>query len=243
MTTRLSTEDFEHLSAYMDGALDGQRRETLEARLSREPELQAALREMQVLQEQLRAPFREAAAPDAVPGHIRALLAPSGARVVPFPSRRGGYWHTRGLPRFAVAASLVAALGLLLLPRWQDSPPAGPSFSSILETQPSGTTGWQSLEDGRRLRPLLSFPHQDGGWCREYLLAEGDQQQRGVACREQGTWETQVAVTQRAADESATYRPASASDADPIAEWVDQNAADIALGAGEEADVIGSRWE
>lgn len=243
MTQRVSTEDFEQLSAYLDGALDSHRQEVLEARLSREPELRTVLQDLQSLQQQLRAPLLKAADPEAVPGRIRGLLAPAKDKVVPFPSRRGGYWRARGLPRFAVAASLVAALGLLLLPQWQDSTPAGSSFSTALETLPSGADGWQQLDDGSRIRPLLSFPHRDGGWCREYLLADGDQQQHGIACRQQGGWETQVAVTRAAADESAAYRPASAGDSDPIAGWVDQNAADIALGAREEAEVIDNRWQ
>ncbi|GAB3321924.1 hypothetical protein [Haliea atlantica] len=242
MTETISTDDFQQLSAYVDGELHGVQRQQLEARLAAEPALAATLAALREQQAQLRAPFQGAG--EAVPAHVRALLE-KGNNVVSLPTRRGGYWQGRPLHRLAVAASLLAAVGLLALPRWQAGSDSEALLSLALETLPSRATGWHELEDGQRIRPMLSFPHQNGQWCREYLLDAGDAHTHGIACREAGAhqWQTTFSVAWEPSDESNAYRPASAHDHRDVAAWIDAHAADIALGASQEAELIANQWQ
>lgn len=240
MRDTISTGDFQLLSTYVDGELHGLPKQQLEARLATEPalvETLAALREQQM---QMRAPLEQAG--DAVPAHVRALLEPE-TNVISLSSRRGG--RGRALPRLAVAASLVAAIGLVALPRWQANPDSAQMLSLALESLPSRASGWHVLDDGQRIRPMLSFPHQNGQWCREYLLESAEHRSHGVACRDAQTqqWQTTFDVAWEPADESSAYRPASAHDQGDVAAWVDAHAADIPLGASEEAALIAGQWQ
>jgi hypothetical protein len=110
---------------------------------------------------------------------------------------------------------------------------------AALDQLPSGR-GWSTLADGRELQPVLTFPHREGNWCREYLL-RGDDNWRAVACHDGSRWVTQAAGLESFMDSGAAYRPAGAADAAPVAVFIDQNAADIALDAQAEAQLL-SRW-
>ncbi len=113
--------------------------------------------------------------------------------------------------------------------------------SAALDTQPSGSD-WAALGDGRELQPVLTFPHEDGSWCREYLLRGGSADWRSVACRQEGRWVTQAAGLESFLDRSDAYRPAGADDSASVAVFISQNAADIALGFDEEQALIARDW-
>jgi hypothetical protein len=237
-TDRLSARDQEQLSRYLDGELSEAARAGLDDRLAREPELAAALARMRRIDDGIR---RAYGAGEAVPEHITTLLSAAPDNVVPLPLRRRTAWPA------ALAASLVAAVALLLLqtqdPAREDGVFGGdPLLTAALDTLPSRADGWNPLADGRRLRPVLTFPSRDGSWCREYLLREAESDWRGVACRSDGRWETQVLAraTFLAADNA--YRPAGADDSDAVAGFIMRNAADIALSADAEAALIEDDW-
>lgn len=243
----MNDRDFELLSAYMDGELEPANAAILEARLGQDPDLRARLAELRALQSRL----RDAAAAlegTPLPAHITELLQPQPGGIRSLPHRLTRF---RGNLRqgFAVAASLVVAAGILLaIPQWQgdiDSSSDAALFTAALETLPSRATGWDTLEDGRRLRAVLSFPSREGNWCREYILADDDGAIRGVACRDSGNWTTRIAVTQTllpGGDEEA-YRPASAGDSGDIARFIDQQAAGDVAGAKREAGLIARNWQ
>ena len=103
-------------------------------------------------------------------------------------------------------------------------------------------TGWEAIADGRQVRPVLSFKDQDGNWCREFLVSQGEDSSRGVACRQQGAWNTQVLATADIPGEASDFRPAGAGDADAVADYMTEHAAGIALSANEEAELIENDW-
>lgn len=248
MTASISSRDFEQLSAYLDGELDDSGRSELEKRLDREPALAETLLALRAQNEWLRGNLHTADPSDAVPPHIRALISgeqQNSSNVVHLAPRRGGYWRSRNLPRLAVAASLVAAVGLFALPRWQGGTEPANALSVALETLPSRASGWHTLEDGQRIRPLLSFPDRDGQWCREYLMADGEEYQHGVACRQADTrqWHSELSLAWQPSDESAAYRPAGAGDSRRVSDWIDAHAGDIPAGASQEAELIERRWQ
>ena len=240
-------QDEELLSQYLDGELSASEATRLEQRLAAEPRLQEHFQSMQAINETLKSTFNTSLA-RAVPVRISSMLGKSdrhSGNVVPFPGRqRKASWG------FAIAASIMAASGLLLV---QGTGPqlAGPTpgsdalLAEALESTPSHGDGWDILSDGRELRPLLSYAHVDGGWCREYLLSQQTGHARGIACkRAEGTWITEALDTQ--AQQSASpdeYRTAGAADSDHIAIFMENNAAGIALSAEQEQELIAKNWQ
>jgi hypothetical protein len=240
----MSNQDFELLSTYLDGELDPAAARALEQRLQQEPLLARKLLQLRELQASLQLAFGDSADGTRVPVRIRELLQPQPVRILPLP-HRNNRWSTGARSSVAIAASLILALGLVLMPQWQQrNPAADPVLSAALESSASRATGWDTLADGRQLRALLSFPSRDGSWCREYLLDSGAHTLRGVACRDDGSWEPRVTVEHTAINDSeAAYRPASADDSDPIAEFIAAKASDVAAGAEQESGLIANHWQ
>jgi hypothetical protein len=233
----MTETDIELLSQYLDGELPSAERKALEQRLAVEEDLHADLERLRAVDASIRAAFRDQ---DKVPAQIAALLAAPDSGVVPFP-RRG-----RTVRQYALAASLVAAVGLVLTGDWLATPPAGapdPQLSRLLEASPSRGDGWELMADGRRIRPVLSYATADGSWCREFLLAEEGASYRGVACRHGGVWETRALQPANAGGSADQYRPAGAGDADAIAAFMADHAAGIPLSASAEAELIARGWE
>ncbi len=243
-------QDYELLSRYLDGELPPALARELEQRLAAEPALVAVLARMQALQGQLHQAY-DGIANQPIPQRILALLQAPQANVVPIghkpplnpPRKRVMNWG------FALAASLVVAVSATLVTRLdqQSAQPGAAGVDSLLslalETSPSRGDGWEALADGRKLRPVLSFQTTAGSWCREYLLRSSEGSWHGVACRGDAGWNTTVLASADAAESSADYRPAGAASADEVADFVDRNAAGIALDAREEADLIARAWQ
>lgn len=243
----MTEHDFELLSRYLDGELPPTESAGLERRLASEPALKDALDTLRQVNASVRA---EAHAPgnDRVPAHIAAMLdSKPAADVVPFPSRRG-----RAGVGLAIAASLVAAVGLWLAPQWRVADtglhPADarqPQVADALENTPSSAEDWTPLADGGQLRPVLSFAGTDSQWCREYQVSQQREQWRGVACRgEAGAWHTQILVSDSGHPvRGDTYQPAGAGDLDAISDYINDRAASIPLSADEEAALIADDWQ
>jgi hypothetical protein len=243
----MTDKDYELLSQYIDSELSPGAADVLRQRLTKEPGLQANLERMQAVDQSLQMAF---SGPDSgrVPTEVIDLLQPepTGARVIPFPSRK-----SRSGWGFAIAASLVAACGLVLTQDWQngatislDSMDGDALLSQMLDQSPSRGDAWEDLSDGRQFRAVLSFPHITGHWCREYLMSEDTGLSRGVACRTEGKWITHVSVPDHSLNGSSSeYRPAGANNPSSIAEFIDSFANDIPLDANQEAELIAEGWE
>ena len=252
MAMQLNDSDIELLSQYLDGELPAAESRALEARMQNETALQSVLLKMQALNKQVGDSLNERA---NVPEHISSLLtdtnpnadSPAGeAKILAFPGSRGAAvaapdhrWP------IAIAASFVAALAVTLVGDFGATTLSLPGndalVSSALDTQESGED-WTTLDDGRQLQSVLTFPHEDGRWCREYLL-RADADWRAVACREGDTWVTQAAGLESFLESADAYRPAGAEDSAPVAVFISQHAADIALGWKQEQTLIDSGWQ
>jgi hypothetical protein len=241
----MTEHDFELLSRYLDGELPAAETQKLERRLADEPQLRQTLDKLQRIDHQLQ-DLSHAPGCDRVPAHIAALLAPEARpAVLPFPERRG-----RAAIGLAVAASVVAAAGLLLAPQWRDAldglhpaDASSPLVAAALEETPSSAEHWVNLSGDSRLRPVLSFAGAGGQWCREYQFNQEGQQWHGIACRDAGTWRTEVLVSDSGPATSPDYyQPAGAGDLDAISSYINEHATDIPLSAGEEAALIANDW-
>lgn len=251
--TALEPGDLESLSRYVDGELPADESRVLEARLRDNEALRSALVRLEELNHRLKDMLNER---DTVPDSVMALLdnAPASAEparqdnVFAFPGNRTADTVVQR-PRwaYAMAASLTAAVALSLVfsNGAQDAggrlPGNDTIVSAALDSHPS-SMDWSTLEDGREFQAVLSFPHEDGRWCREYLLRGGDSDWRAVACRGEDRWVTQAAGLESFLDTTDAYRPAGADDSATVAVFISQHAADIALGADEEQALIAARW-
>lgn len=231
----MKDNDFELLSQYLDGELDTFTARRLEQRLAAEPELAATLAQMRTQQAGLEQAFKDQ---DEVPARVLGLLK-TRDNVVPMQrqSAQRPAWH------YALAASLVAGIGLMVAPPWQDSGDKPATLATVLESSPSMAEGWASLDDGGQVRPVLSFRNVDGNWCREYLATDGVVASRGVACRESGKWEVQVVAATDVPGGTDQFRPAGAGDSDRIALYLEEHAQGIALSVDAEAALIEQRWQ
>jgi hypothetical protein len=250
MSMNITEQDYELLSQYLDGELPSGPQAQLERRLATEPALQAGLGRLQALQRQLEATYGQLG-DGPVPERILALLqgAPeraaqhssATAKIVRLPARRTVY---RG---FALAASLVVAVSAVLVSQWdRQSVETGANDSALfaaLESTPSRATGWETLTDGRNLRPVLSFRNSSGNWCREYLVGDSEGHWHGVACRGSEGWANEVLTATQLADSSDQYRPAGAADSMDVADYIDRNANGIPLDAREEANIMARGWQ
>ncbi len=255
MTMNATEQDYELLSQYLDQELSPATVRQLEQRLATEPRLQALLGRLQVVQRELQQTYNQASI-GPVPASVTALLQDPAAQatdtlsnnnlssdipsnVVSLPRKRTPAWG------FALAASLVVAASATLVSQWEQPSGAGvdSALSLALENTPSRGSGWETLGDGRMLRPVLSFQSSTGSWCREYLLADGKDGWHGVACRGDNGWDTMVVASARVTGSAAEYRPAGATDSTQVADFIDRNAAGIPLDATEEAQVMDRAWQ
>jgi hypothetical protein len=238
----MSEQDLEMLSQYLDGELGASQVQQLERRLSKEPGLRSRLERLQSVNASLVSAF-DRPGTDKVPAVVTRMVTDSAnSNVIAFPQR-----HKVGLG-FAVAASLLAASGLLSFDQSQPGVPAGTAIDTLLvqalENAPSRGDGWNSLADGRKMRNVLSFQSLDSGWCREYRLEDQGQQWHGVACRGEIHWTTAVVSPAHTLGSSASeYRPASAGDSDQVQHFVESQAQDIALSLKQEAQLIKDGWK
>ncbi|MCB1675509.1 MAG: hypothetical protein KDI01_04425 [Halioglobus sp.] len=237
----MTTQDDELLSQHLDGELTGPARLALRKRLLAEPRLRARFNRLQAVDEQLKKAFDTPGAA-IVPAPVVQLL--KGATTRPdtaVPARR------YGSRRLGIAASLVAAAGLLLTAHWRQptAPGADALLAGVLERAPSRAQGWDSLADGRQVRALLSFPDTSGHWCREYLVRQPEGTRHGVACRSDGHWHIAVlgAALPLPVDDSENYRPAGSDSSDQVASYINQHAADIPLSPHQEARLIARQWQ
>lgn len=241
----MSENENELLSAYLDGELEASKAVELEHALDGDLALRSRLEQMRSIDTSLRSAFKGDFA-GAIPAHITRMLAPEN-NVVAFPSQTSKA-KAKANWGLAVAASLMAASGLLMFERAQI---AGVDqgmdtlLAAELEQTPSRADGWNLMTDGREVRPVLSFQSKDNGWCREFLLADEGVQQRGVACKSDNQWVTAVIgpVDIQIADAATDYRPAGASDLDSVQAFVESQADDIPLGLSAEAELIEGGWK
>lgn len=225
-------QDYELLSQYLDGELPATEAREVKQRLLAEPDLRAGFEAMKRADQRLRDALHSEPA-SRVPEQVQALLAVGFEQQSS--SNRAGW----GL---AIAASVLLASGILLSPWDGESEGRGVQLAGVLETAPSRGEGWDRLESGERVRALLSFRSGAGHWCREYLASREDAAERGVACRVEGAWQVMVASAVELSAGGGDYRPAGAADADPVASFIDHHAADIPLGAEQEAQLIARAW-
>jgi len=252
----MKEQDYEQLSQYLDGELASPEAQALRRRVLAEPELRAALDKMRKINDEVQSAFDLPGA-DRVPPSIAARLSAAESRqtgtvTTPAGSAVATLVAAPAPWKMALAATLVAAAGVLMVPDWQETSrqdssvgvPTSDLLSSTLEGTPSRADGWDTMQDGRQVRAVLSFASRSGSWCREYLIKDAANASRGVACRDNdGQWKTVAYAVTELNVTTNDYRPAGAGDSDQIASYIDIHAQDIPLSRQQERDLIAKHWQ
>jgi len=228
--------DDELLSRFIDGELSAADESILSARLEKEPDLARRLATFECNDEHLRALH------DLKKVSVAPSIAAQITRVAPTGTQR-----IAQRPWLAAAASVLVAVGAALqfgneAPDGRAAPGMNNALASALESLPSRAQGWDALADGREMRAILSFPTANGTWCREFALASEANHWRGVACRHEGSWVTQVMGREIFLDQESVYRPAGGSDNDSVTRFIDATAADVAVSSSREQQLIENGW-
>ena len=227
-------QDDQLLCRYIDGELGSDERLNLELRLKNDTALANRLEQFQRNDATLRA------LQDADPVTVSPLLV---AKLSKQPTAVSWFRLPMGL--MAAAATITLAIGVALQFS-ATSPSATPgmdnALAQALDTLPSKAEGWDALADGREMRAVLTFPAANGAWCREFMLASDENHWRGVACRHDGSWVTQVVGREVFLDQEAAYRPAGSGDLHSVAQFIDSAASGVALSAKEENGLIEQGW-
>lgn len=220
------------INGYLDNELSKESALKVSQRLLAEPHLRAEFDAIKAVDSSLKNTLL--GQQQATPSHIREMLK-TEEKTKPY---------IKKLLPMGLAASVAAIAGALLVIT-NDTPDKSntQSFDYALSTLPSSSESWHTISDNRQLQPALSFRSRDMHWCREYLLADNNAVQRGVACRENGRWHIKVQGAAQNQQVNNRYITASASDNDQIADFVEKNALDIPISSREEATLIASQWQ
>ena len=229
-------DDDHLLSMYIDNELDAERTIALITRLRSDPALRARLNAMEANDAALKALF---AAQTDVPEHLAPLVTADNISIMP---RMVNWTRRLTLSAAAGCAAVVALVASLDQPDVFNPMTMDPQLASALEHSASRASGWERLDNGRNFRSVLTFPATDGRWCREFLLAQDESHWRGVACRDNGEWANQVVGSEIFLEQETQYRPAGADDSEQVVRFIDETAADVALGPQQEAALINSGW-
>ena len=228
----------ELLCRFLDGDLNAGEQADLEEKLANDGILRTRLESFKRQDELLRAAFRSKST--AVSPVLLARLERDGQQVTS--PRWKGWTAGIGLAASVVLAITVGLFGLQVNPSNESGFEMDASLAQALSQTPSRAEGWDALDDQRNFRAVLSFPAASGNWCREFMVASDEDHWRGVACRHDGSWVTQVMAREVFLEASNGYRTASAADVDQISRFIDAEAADVALSASQEAAVIDANW-
>ena len=228
----------ELLSRFLDGDLSAGEQADLEEKLANDAGLRARLQSFKRQDDLIKASFQ---AKSTTVSPILVARLQKGV-TQPAPSRWQGRTAGIGLAASVVLAVTVGLFGLQAGPSSKNGFEMDPSLAQALSQTPSRAEGWDALDDDRNFRAVLTFPAASGNWCREFMVARNEDHWRGVACRHDNSWVTQVMAREVFLEESNGYRTASAADVDQVSRFIDAEATDVALSASQEAAVIDANW-
>lgn len=245
----------EMLSAFLDGELGASQADEVRAALDSDPILQTRLRKF----EQADATMRNAATHVAgrqLPPSVMAIFSdnnPSVAQISrPRRESKAGshFWPVAWAASIALVVGLsTGALyrGFYLDNRDASSmqiaarvTPGDPLFDA-LEATPSGELLAYG-DAGESVRPVLSFASANAEPCREFVAIGSEDSVRAVACREQNAWRVDIAIRSEIPDFDDGYRPASASDARLVSEYISAVMVGDAFGGDVESQRISNGW-
>jgi hypothetical protein len=180
-----------------------------------------------------------------------AMETPPTAKVIAFQPRSLGAFVTQ---HRAIAASLVCAAavwGLMssMAGPGADDPLAPGADGMIVASSPvhrmleTGRTGEVvTISAGVSATPRLTFASDDGGFCRQFDVMNGESASAAIACREGDGWKTQV-VAYGLPKPSGDFQTASAARSPVLEAFLDQRMSGAPMNAEDEAKLLAGGWK
>lgn len=235
----------EQLSAFLDAELPENEMELVRQGLIDDENLANRLAELAMVDEQVASHYAQIDA-RPLPAAVEPLLAHSTEpttkemdnNLIQFP-----LWKRvqRGLQQnAALAASVLLVIGfgmVQLLPGNHQSANNWNAVAQVLEQNISGNE--QQFDDGSRVKPRLTFIDQQGNYCRQYQLAQGEQTSENIACRHNDRWELIISQPLETLAEG-DYKTASGGSL--LDTRLDEMMQSEAFDTAAEQQAIDSRW-
>ena len=237
----------ERLVAFVDGELDAVAAAEVKAVLRTDPALQADVAALTQSGQLARQAYDDVLNQEVPERLLELFEDPQSSNVVSLDQARGRLARFGAPAAMALAASIALVIGFTGGQQLGHAPSSLAELDSavgqILEVTPGYETVVASVGE---VTPVLTFQRADGHYCREYELDGSDTTVlRGVACRVDGRWTTQLtAHLERggAAPVGGDYAPASGAATDLFDQALDSLMAAPALGAIAEADALAKNW-
>jgi hypothetical protein len=234
----------EQLSAFADGMLEGEERVRIAALVEADPALSARVARMREASLTLRSAF-DGVLEEAPPERFAAVFAPASAQVIQFPSspKPAGMSLSPWLGAAAAACLAVAFIGGRLTapqPSLQFLADGGVRAHGVLEHaldhQASGD------DPDRAVEIALSFPADDGQFCRVFRLRGAAADATGLACGAGGDWSV-VALSQTPGSAGQSgYQQAGGAAPESILHAAGERRAGDPLDADGEEAAIRAHW-
>lgn len=242
----MDDRETELLSRHIDGELSPAEQIEVRELLTASAPARAFLQRMQRSDDTLRGAFA-GTLDEAIPAHLMHAL--EGGNVTPIPSDRPAT-PRRAVNQayFALAASLVLAVGASLTQLFPDPDTAGlaPMDHRLLQTvltQAASHERTPSPDGSRFALPTATYLTDGGQTCREFELQGPDRVVTGLACLQpDAVWELEsVLVSTRQQTGSSEYQPAN-GERDPVSEALDRLNASAPLDRETEASLRLRGW-
>ncbi|MCF6217193.1 MAG: hypothetical protein L3J62_01405 [Gammaproteobacteria bacterium] len=247
--------DDKMLIAFLDNELSNEQMTWVEQAINEDGAL-AARAESLALADDLASQAYQHAMHEPTPQRLIDAVWKKGAEqprtnVVNLASRR----RFSGLLPLATAASLALVVGAILGPQLTSDDigthqlaqtgQSNPSSQSALYIALEKTPSLQhfEVENGHTILPVMSFQAVDGRYCREFQVNKESSVSVGVACKQDGTWNTEILL---AADhhpvDHQNYQPASGYSQITLDAVLDDLWSGIAFDQTEEQALIQKAW-
>lgn len=253
----------EILSAYLDGEIESEEAEKIDAALALDVAFQARLRELTRADNAVRNAYGPIA-DEPVPERIVDLVK-RGARgnssgdnnVAAF--SRMAFATPRPVWAQAMAASLILIVGVLI-GQFVLDPPVGEESATRIQLAGTITSGeelYETLEyapsavrqvvderSGALAEPLLTFVSTDGRLCREFIVASPGAAVHAVACKAGEPWQVVMALESASGFADASqYRTAAAATDESVGGFLEKFMAGDAFSGDDEKALIKSGWK
>ncbi len=217
--------DFELISAYIDNQLSKEQTTEVEARLQSDAEFAALLADFQ------QADLKYMQSLDI---GLQGEVPESILQKLNAPKKKPLALH------YGLAASLLAvALLFTTTFSFQSEDATKHWVHQALDSQPSNQ--WIQFEEGTGLWIALSFQHQDGRLCRDYIFQQGDNAQRLIACKGQ-QWGIEIQTETSPLSTTQGYRPANGEEQPEVEIFLDKHIQGAPFDAVQEQKAILQGW-
>ena len=234
----------EQLSAFLDAELSADEMELIRQQLCEDENLANRLAELAMIDEQVANHYARINE-QPMPAAIRHLLSneQSGsdttASIITFPGWKRIHRTLQQHAAMAASVALVIGFGAAQVLPGNNSANNWNTIAQVLDTTRSGAE--QTLGDGSRIKPRLSFTNRDGNFCRQFQVIEHHRSADSIACHINNEWQLTMTVYSQGVMQEGDYHTASGVSVLDAA--LDEMMQGDALDGEAESSAIKNQWQ